>query len=286
MTEQPWPEEEIRRLATISGRPLEVQCGELFVKRGWSVRLGTYFVDGTTERLREVDVLATKQKVRGGITKWVRAFISVKGFKHDQVPATYSVAASSQMLAPPTLLSSYSVDLLGSGDLGAIARQATGRLLESSPLQKVSAPGEAAIGLDIFERKPNRKKKQENSDLLSDRWDYARQTDRALYEGLDSALKAAAFWMDLGRQRQNHAALYVPVLITASPFWNVRIDGPNEQNLREAAFIAGMYPVYGAMRSILSLMASVSSLDTLIRALDSLVEWFELEDVTRARIDG
>jgi hypothetical protein len=40
-----WDKNEIKRLAFVSGKPLEVECAEAFLKAGWQVRLGTFYND-------------------------------------------------------------------------------------------------------------------------------------------------------------------------------------------------------------------------------------------------
>jgi hypothetical protein len=54
-----WDAEQVRKAVEISGKPLEIQCASLFMKRGWNALLGSYFVDSASDKIRELDVLAS-----------------------------------------------------------------------------------------------------------------------------------------------------------------------------------------------------------------------------------
>jgi hypothetical protein len=53
--------------------------------------------------------------------------------------------------------------------------------------------------------------------------------DKTLYDGIDSAMKAAFYWKsdDIFRltSTYSYVAVYIPILVTLVPFWEVPIDG-------------------------------------------------------------
>jgi hypothetical protein len=61
-----------------------------FLRRSWTVRVGTYFQDSASDRIREVDILAEK---RVGERLIIRVVVSVKGFPLHQTPVVYSLPA-------------------------------------------------------------------------------------------------------------------------------------------------------------------------------------------------
>jgi hypothetical protein len=95
MSVETWDKDEIKKLALASGKPLEVECAVAFLKAKWHVRLGTYYNDAISEKIRELDVYVERHqviKVANKVCKLrLRILGSCKGFPSDQGPATYSI---------------------------------------------------------------------------------------------------------------------------------------------------------------------------------------------------
>src|SRR5437870_4687977 len=62
MSVETWDKNEITKLAFASGKPLEIQCAEEFIKAGWNARLGSFFKDIFSDKTRELDVYIKKQQ--------------------------------------------------------------------------------------------------------------------------------------------------------------------------------------------------------------------------------
>jgi hypothetical protein len=133
------------------------------------------------------------------------------------------------------------------------------------------------VGFDIIQRKEIPKKPSQ--------FEYSRKTDRDLYEGLDSAIKASVYW-DRGdwlwRQARGgsagYAVLNIPLLVTSLPFWDVSIDGgiPGEPELRHSGYHVGYYPFAGKdghPAPILSFLWEVSKLGDLTPILGDMVNY-------------
>jgi hypothetical protein len=132
------------------------------------------------------------------------------------------------------------------------------------------------IGFDIVRRDNTRKPPHP---------EYSRIGDRDLYEGLDSALKAAVFFYHDDRKRGESASAFgpgyiglnIPLLVTSRPFWDVLIDGgaPGEPEIRHFAHHVGLYPFAGNDRHfepIMSILWHVSKLGELTSILDYLFD--------------
>ena len=88
-----WKAEEVKRLATESGRPLEVECATAFAKNDseWRIDLGPYYFDTQSGKSRELDVLVSRTHTyedTGGHNQTIamQIFISCKGFNAEQIP--------------------------------------------------------------------------------------------------------------------------------------------------------------------------------------------------------
>lgn len=243
-----WDKNEIKKLALVSGKPLEVRCAEAFLKAGWQVSLGTFYNDIASERIRELDVLALKQYAfkandgYGGLTPWslsLRVLGSCKGFAPEHGPVTYSASATSGSLPKPRLMS-YDCCFSGHTFSGLMSHEAATKFLTFAGL----STARQVVGFDIIHRKEDQRKPPQV--------DYLRKTDRDLYEGLDSALKAAIFWHVEERRRGRHRighryyqmVLNIPLLVTSMPFWDVSIDGgiPGEPELLSSGYHVSLYP--------------------------------------------
>jgi hypothetical protein len=133
MTTADWDKTEIKKLAAESGRPLEVECAEALLNAGWQVRLGTFFTDVASEKIRELDFLAQKtatfavKDVNQELMNWeltIRVLGSCKGFPPEYSPVTYSVFSNSQTVETPSFIC-YETGAYGQGVANLMKRQSS-----------------------------------------------------------------------------------------------------------------------------------------------------------------
>jgi hypothetical protein len=277
-----WDKNELKKLALKSGRPLEIQCAEAFLKARWQVRLGTFYNDIASEKIRELDVLAEKKEsfqITGSnrdaveMTLCVRILGSCKGFAPEHGPAIYSVFANSPSVQKPRVMC-YETELRGKNFADSMRQQCAKNFLHSVSL----STAQQIVGFDIIQCREDQRKPPQV--------EYLRKTDRDLYEGLDSALKAALFWyQEDKRQGKNryggnscYVAVNIPLLVTSLPFWNVSIEGgnPGEPELKSSGFHVSLYPSGDKEKppqSIMSILWEAAKLEELTRHLDQLFEF-------------
>lgn len=285
MPNSSWNKDEIKKLALISGKPLEVQCASVFLKAGWQVQLGTYYHDVSSDKPRELDLLIHKNisfetapanRSLPGENQHsfrLRVLCSCKGFPSDTKPATFSISSTSRSVLKPKIIY-YSRGAYGARFFPESSHKWADAFLQYSSLSQARQ----IIGFDIFQLKENPKN--------SSQFDYIRKTDRDLYEGLDSAIKAAAYWdaddKILHEPRiagPGYTAINIPLLITSTPFLDIAIDDgqTSESELKHKGYFVGLYPFEGKERrpqSIMSLIWDVSKLDEFIQALNKLFDLF------------
>lgn len=275
-----WDKNEIKKLAQASGKPLEVRCAEAFLKAGWHVSLGTFYSDVLSEKIRELDVLIEKSisfeaKDASKTLEWIltlRVLGSCKGFPADHGPATYSVLANSSAVQKPHFLS-YDCTCRGGEFAAAMSHACATRFLH----KLAGSASHQIVGFDILHRKEDSKARVE----------YVRKTDRDLYEGLDSALKAAIYWFQEDRRqkynrmggRQCHIVMNIPLLVSSLPFWDVSIEqgGVREPELKSSGFHVSLYPSLEKDRPpapIMSIVWDAARLDDLTSGLDDLLTFF------------
>lgn len=285
MSTDSWSKNEIKKLAVASGKPLEVQCAEAFLRAGWGVRLGTYFHDVSSEKVRELDVLIENTKQFEGhasnrdVIQWkvcLRILGSCKGFPSECEPATYSMSASSNTVHRPCFM------YYSRGPFGVGATPSMGHHSASRVLNHANLTARQVVGFDIFERELRGKRKDEKSPAL---FEYKRKTDKDLFEGLDSAIKAAVYWDQQDRNQwggnniAGYAALHIPLLVSAHPFWDVLIDGglANEPEVKHHGYHVGLYPfseIERRAKPITSIIWSAPKLDELTTLMGDLFEYF------------
>jgi hypothetical protein len=278
-----WDREEIKRLAKMSGRPLEVRCAEIFIRAKWKVRLGTFYTDVASEKVRELDFLAERdfpfQSKNGPTTVYwnfrIRILGSCKGFAPDQGPATYSVSSYSQSIEKPCFIC-YEDGFyghFGTSFAEAMRRRSVENFLNQSGLLSARQ----VIGFDILQCKEDQKKVE-----------YTRKTDRDLYEGLDCAIKAAVFWQREDRRLNNpvfgggncaYITLNIPLLVSSLAFWDVAIDqgSAGEPELKSSGFHVSLFPSgesENALMPITSILWEAAKLEDLTRNLDVLMNYF------------
>lgn len=279
-----WDKAEVKRLAQVSGKPLEVQCAEAFLKTRWNVHLGTFYTDVASEKIRELDFLAERdfsfsaKNVNHDVIQWrlkLRILGSCKGFAAEQMPATYSIAAHSRSIERPHFIC-YECGIHGR----TVADSMKKRTAENFLRNKGVSSEQQIIGFDIFQRKEDQRKPPQV--------EYVRKTDRDLYEGLDSAIKAAIFWfkedrrldrLRIGGGDQGYIALNIPLLISSLPFWSISIDQGivGEPELKNSGFHVGLYPSEDKEKPshpIMSILWSITAIDELTDHLGRLINFF------------
>ena len=277
MSVETWDKGEIKKLAFASGKPLEVQCAEGFLKAGWNARLGSFYHDVSSDKIRELDVYIRKERLISTpnlrCNASIRILGSCKGFPAEHTPVTYSVSQSRNLALKPIFMYG------GRGRFGPIRPDMGERGAEFFLHRSRLSQSKQVVGFDIFNRKENGKKPGE--------FEYARKTDRDLYDGLDSAIKAAIYWSgedtkryrkELG-QNECYAIMTIPLLVTQLPFWDVTIDEgkPSEPEIRYSGHFVGVFPFGeedGRPQPILSILWAVSNLSDLIQTLDHVFEEF------------
>src|SRR6185369_9284760 len=254
MSNATWDKNEIKKLARESGRPLEVQCAEAFLGEQWQVRLGTFYTDVASEKIRELDFLAERNfpfkvgNLNQDVIDWnfrLRVLGSCKGFRPEQSPTTYSVFSNSQTVETPSFIC-YECGIHGRTVADAMRQRSASNFLFRAGLLDT----QQVVGFDILQREETLPKKGKNE---PPKIEYSRVGDRDLHEGLDSAVKAAIFWyredrrqqrMRIGGSNCGYLALNIPLLISSLPFWDVSIDNRAETDpeLKSSGFHVGLYP--------------------------------------------
>jgi hypothetical protein len=282
-----WDKDQIKKLAQASGKPLEVQCAEAFLKAGWRVSLGTFYTDIASERIRELDALIEKSFTfvlpdASKTLNWtvtLRVLASCKGFPPDHGPATYSVSANSQTVQQPSFMC-YAAEFRGGAFADAMSKRGADILLHRAGLWTARQ----VVGFDILrcEDISLRRKDQKGPP----QFEYSRNGDRDLYEGLDSAIKAAAYWFQEDRRLRNQRVsardcrivMNVPLLVTSQPFWDVSIENgtTDEPILKSSGFHVSLYPPLEKDRQpeiVMSVLWQASKLDELTKHLDGVLEF-------------
>ena len=271
-----WPQAKIKEVAAASGKPLEVRCAQAFLSMGWMAYLGSYFDDQTLKPLRELDVLAVREEEfdsRNPIRLRVRTLVSCKGFPPNQSPLTYS--ASSNLSYKPQLLTFNRSSSGGVGPLRALENAGADILLDSIGIDHLSP----LVAFSIISRTvlPLSRNLPDEFKLLG---------DRELFDGVDSAVKAALHWRQQDRQsNESFAAINVPICVFQIPFWNVSInDGViGEPLICEKGFQVLSFPNsfgdpnQGASEHPLVIITAENQLNEVIHGLNELWNWFTNE---------
>jgi len=147
------------------------------------------------------------------------------------------------------------------------------RLLSTSGL-RATRP---IVAFDMVERVVKTAKKPGESDVVA--FQRVKEGDRRLFTAADSGVKSALYWVQEDLQQREpsfFATLNVPVLVLASPFWDVCIDGGlvAEPEVRGWGFQSNLYPARPQAREVLIVVATTDVLEKVINALDDLLDWF------------
>jgi hypothetical protein len=248
--------ERLKDVAKRSGKPLEVVCARSFLqapaipynlneeKERWKVSPSSYYVDGLTEKIREIDVIARRQRFTAindsGFNSSLEVFMSCKGFPPDEYPITFSTMQTVEMLLESPPVVSFSANLptvtpsIGKDAANALLWFMCGR----NSAKKAALP--QTIGFDIIK------------DPRSPGKDWRALGDRTLFEGLDSALRAALYWKSLTfgpfhNQSERTLRVQVPVLVLSRPWHQFSIDSGSVEEAVETSlgFTANPYPAGG-----------------------------------------
>lgn len=286
-----WPKDKIKQLAEASGKPLEVLCGQAFLKSrtgSWRAQLGSYFQDG--ERVRELDVLAERQEVlpKTGILCRMRALVSCRGFPADARPLAYSIGHASPLLRKPSLLATYrrpsthvtpredrEVSILLGLDMAPVLMSALGLDVQR-----------AIVALDVIqEDKEKQRKGGKATNHAAVEPCLKLKGDERIYGAIDSAVKAAFYWGTADHQSavDGYVTLNVPICVFSIPFWDVAIDHGHvsEPQQRTRSHQTSAYPVFSPAfgrpldyAPVTALVVSYSEMDAVIVALDGLFGTF------------
>jgi hypothetical protein len=260
---------------------LEIRCAQHFLSAGWQARLGSYFTDGELKTLRELDVLAVKEKtlpaLKGAICR-LRVLVSCRGFPPERSPMTYSVSQSCVPGFTPRLLSGFRAHRPGlpaqtNGALRDLEGAAAARLLRETSLEGTRP----LVAFDMLER--NEATKQKGRAKFETTVEYRRYKDgdRQLFTAIDSSVKAAFYWTQEDFQGStDFVTMNVPVCVLCVPFWDVCIDGGRvgEPEIRERGYQTNLYPSYPNAQEAMALVWTVDDMLHLISALDNLFSWF------------
>lgn len=263
-------DETLRALASATGKPLEVICAREFLNygHGWTVQLGSYFHDYNGPP-RELDVLATReetivQKTRGvSATCRVRALISCRGFAEDTYPITYSVAAGSQLVQPPALPAAFR------GWPVLVQTRSTEAELAATWLRLLGLEKTPpVVAIDVIEPELNPAKRSACSHRL--------KGDRRIYTAIDSAVKAALYWIDSDTIAiPELATLTVPICVFSERPSDFNIDTGRlgSPELRSRAYQTNSFPSgagHAYRANISTVMMAETEIGSLVPALESL----------------
>jgi hypothetical protein len=277
-----WPPTEILRIASTSGKPLEVECAEAFLAANWTARLGSYYADGAFDVPRELDVLAEKSiklDVVTGVTARVRALVSCRGFPEERSPLVYSVSGTSVPSYEPRLFVEHRGPWAlesGSqlyGPLPTLEVKSALRIREFSDLMTARS----IVAFDMIERTETipTKKKEPQPPVVE--YKRMKDGDSSLFKAVDSAIKAAFYWRQEDYQSGvGFVTVNVPVCMLSCPFWDACIDRGHvaEPEVFSKGWMVNLYPARPHAKELMCLVWSADQLATLIKALDGLFTWF------------
>jgi hypothetical protein len=276
-----WSKDEIKRLVRESGRPLEFRIAQAFIENNWSVSHGSYFTDVTSGSVREIDLIASRMDEVGTIEPYVEGesedepgspeqhcgmgiFVSCKGFREDQIPLMYSLGKP----FPESTLPGLMAQIRKTFPVKPYIRLHGLRHLFNN------------LGLDSSRRIAVLELAQRKLINSPRKYDYSRLPDKDLFEGLDSAFKAAIYWQGISHYCDVY--LRVPILVTSVPWLDIPLDkgAIGEPTLATIGYKTVLYPFKGAKEGpelITSLICTESELPRVIGALNKVYDWFKDE---------
>lgn len=253
-----WNATEIQNLKALTiraGRPLEVSTAARLASRGWSVHLNTYYVDEFSEKARDLDVLAhrrssfTARNHEFGLNLFLH--VSCKGFAEGQFPISWSVLNEKASDLDQVLCATSG---LNRGFILRLGQSAATLLVTAAGLNR----HERMIGMRGCEKSQK------------DAFTIVRDRDNELYEGADSALKAA-LWSSR-EEPFSGIDVHIPLVVLSQRITNLLIDHGkiNDPEVRPGGYITGLYPVSHPAPSSRWLLTLVWSFEDLSKLLDSL----------------
>lgn len=259
-----------------SGKPLEVVCARSFLqaprispvhdeqREDWKVYLNSYYHDSISDKMRELDVLAKRQRYvkigdSAGFNCALEVFLSCKGFLPDEHLVTYTMRRIVDVKPedPPI------VPVLQSSvpyTRKHIARDAVDTLLASICGWRSSETYNIrrTVGFDVVK------------DPLEEGVEWQAKGDRTLFEGLDSALHASFFWKSITLPPFHSMAegllrVQIPVMVFLRPWYEISIDDGTRGDPVKAdlSFTSNMYPLKGVQTPPASLFTLLVSRDRL-----------------------
>jgi len=285
VTASKWSPEEVLRVASTTGKALEVRCARRFLAQNWSAMLGSYYADGALDVPRELDILAERSarlQTVHEVTVSIRAAISCRDFPDDRSPMTYSVSHQSipslraRLIAEhrgPIALEGYASNY---GPLPSYEALAADHLLKNANLRNERH----VIAFDQIEEAGSQSKRQEKVPTTA-ALTRMKEGDASLFRAIESAVKAAQYWRREDYQQEgSFASLTIPVLLLGDDFWDVCVDDGRvyEPRLIQKAYVVNFFPTIGGRaRELLTIIWSIREVDSLIRSLDQTFAWFSSE---------
>jgi hypothetical protein len=258
-----WTPDEVAALRDATrraGRPLEVATAEAFASRGWTVHLNTYYEDIFSKKARELDVLAhreeTWEKGDKEFSLSICVYVSCKGFNPKQFPLSWSVIPEKANKAELLLCSADAVNRPQSIDLGLQAAQ---NLINATGLP----PDRRMIGLKVCQQKDNPKAVE---------YFFPKENDNELYEGADSALKAALWAFNLNTT--SHAEIHIPIVILDHGISDILIhkNRVNDPDSIVGGYMSSIYPIGNRqIRTLLTLIWTAERLSVLLDDLKKCI---------------
>jgi hypothetical protein len=264
--------EQIGQAVETTGRSLEVETAKALLRpmahlpKLGEVHLGSYYQDFLSEKMRELDVLYVGRNTGkfgdSEVKCKLHVLLSCKGFPKNRAPIAYTV--SSDEIAEyrmPSVLHSIESSVSRS-QLGAWAAQ---RLLTQMghPVGRSTGARRRIVGFDVVEEEKGKLKPL---------------GDRAIFEGLDSAMKASHWWKRATTPTGYFSNLFVPVLVLSQPWWSVPLDDdPAAPVLEHCGFVSSLYPddsAEGKASTLFCLVVARELLDRLGNAVTMLLANF------------
>jgi hypothetical protein len=137
------------------------------------------------------------------------------------------------------------------------------------------------VAFDIVKRDEltEKEKAKRGLDAKAKAYLYDRVTNRDLFEGIDSAFKAALYWNKISDTSFHYAILRIPLLVTSKTWLEVSLDGgtpsPHKEGSKGLKTTAYPHQRDGTRPdAITTLICAHSELAQFISGLNQVVEWF------------
>lgn len=275
----------IKEAAKRSGKPLEVVCARSFLeaprimasineqREAWKVHLSSHYLDELSDKIRELDVLARRQRYvkvgdNAGFNAMLEVFMSCKGFPEDEYPITFAIRETVEVAPedPP------------------IAPTYVSLPRKCPELERDSVEGLLYFICDMNSSKRYALRRTIGMDVVRDLTEAGKDWkvlgDRELFEGLDGALRASYYWRRLSLPAIHSTAegllrVQIPVLVLSRPWHEIPVDGGaiGDPVPTTLSYIANLYPMDGVDHlpvSLFTLLIARERLGDLQKALTNL----------------